>query len=157
MGVVFFHKNQNLNHQTQWPPLQSATLIHTHQHQTWMTSSTTTTRSIITKPYNQISTITQTYFEPLNNPKPPTPSQIKERGTKWVSPRKEEIEGEIKETTSMVVGGDEWRERKPQPLIPIWVSQHTQGGEAVLPIVFSDPCCPPSTKASMIKTPRRDK
>ena len=154
---MFFYKNQNLNHQTQWPPLQSATLIHTHQHQTRMTSSTTTTRSIITKPYNQISTITQNIFWTIKQPKPPTPSWIKERGTEWVSPRKEEIEGEIKETTLMVAGGGKWRGRKPQPLPPIWVSQHTQGGEAVLPIVFSDPCCPLSTKASMIKTPRRDK
>ena len=29
-----------------------------------------------------------------------------------MSPRKEEIEGEIKETTLMVAGGGEWRERK---------------------------------------------
>ena len=73
-----------------------------------MTSNTTITKSITTKSYNQISTTTQTYFEPLNNPNPPTPSRIKERGTEWVSPRKEEIEGEIKEATLMVAGGDEW-------------------------------------------------
>ena len=70
MGVVFFHKNQNLYHQIQWLPLQSTTLTHIHQHQTWMTSTTTTTRSITTKSYNQISTTTQTYFDPLNNPNP---------------------------------------------------------------------------------------
>ena len=29
-----------------------------------------------------------------------------------MSPRKEEIEGEIKETTLMVASGGEWRERK---------------------------------------------
>ena len=114
---------------------------HIHHHQ------------ILQSNFNQNSNI----FWTIEQPKPSTPSRIKERGIEWVNPRKEVIKGEIKETTLMVVGGDEWRERKPQPLIPIWVSQHTQGGEAVLPIVFSDPCCPPSTKASMIKTPRRDK
>ena len=70
----------------------------------------------------------------IKQPKPPTPSRIKERGIEWVSPRKEEIEGEIKETILTVAGGGEWRGRKPRPLPPIWVSQHTQGGEAVLPI-----------------------
>ena len=96
-------------------------------------------------------------FWTIEQPKPPTPSQIKERGTEWVSPRKEEIEGEIEEATLMVAGGGEWWGRKPQPPPPIWVSQHTQGGDAVLPIVFSDPCCPSSTEASMIKTQKRDK
>ena len=113
-----------------------------------MTSSTT-------KSYNQISTITQIYFEPLNNPNPlHHHGSKKEALSGWV--QEKEIEGEIKEATLMAAGGSEWWGRKPQPPPPIWVSQHTQGGDAMLPIVFSYPCCLPSTKASMIKTQKRD-
>ena len=132
--------------------MNATTICHTNPCPPAPNSNDLQHHQILQSNFNHNSNI----FWTIEQPKPLTPSRIKERGTEWVSPRKEEIEGEIKEATLMAAGGSEWWGRKPQPPPPIWVSQHTQGGDAMLPIVFSYPCCLPSTKASMIKTQKRD-
>ena len=133
-------------HTNPCPPAPNLSDLHHHHYQIHH-------HQILQSNFNHNSNI----FWTIEQPKPPTPSRIKERGTERVNPRKEEIEGVIKEATLMAASGSEWWGRKPQPPPPIWVSQHTQRGDAVLPIVFSDPCCPPSTEACMIKTQKRDK
>ena len=137
-------KTTTIRHTNPYPPTPNPNDLQHHHYQIHH-------HQILQSNFNHNSNI----FWTIEQPKPPTPSQIKKRGTKWVSPKKEEIEGEIKEATLMATGGGEWWGRKPQPPPPIWVSQHTQGGDAVLPIIFSDPCCPPSTEASMIKPRKR--